>query len=187
MRLSIRRQQGVVAAGERNFAVSAPRRAIGQRRCILFCSDMSQRFLWSGLQIDPLCAIDLQTAVQTRQLLLPMREFLCWHCLFHLSRRKSGCFVLYRAGASHKSFAGFGEELTQNRRAGLCLRLCSTDGLKLTQHLRPHGLRDAINFAMAVGEAPRLRLAGLHFVYGESGETKFSARAVIVSKRFVVC
>ena len=39
---------------------------------------------------------------------------------------------------------------------------------------------------MAVGEAPRLRLARLLFVYGEPGEAKLSTRAVIVFNRLVV-
>ena len=39
---------------------------------------------------------------------------------------------------------------------------------------------------MAVGEAPRLRLARLLFVYGEPGEAKLSTRAVIIFNRLAV-
>ena len=39
---------------------------------------------------------------------------------------------------------------------------------------------------MAVGEAPRLRLARLIFVCGEPGEAKLSTRSVTVFNRLVV-
>ena len=63
------------------------------------------------------------------------------------------------------------------------IRLCSTDCLELAQHLRPHGLRDSINLAMAMGEAARLRLAWLLFVDGKSGETRLSTGTIIIGHR----
>ena len=111
MWLPVERQERVVASSQWHVSVRVANGSVLQGSPVLFVRDVAQGFVGRGFQEVSRGAVNLDAAIEARELLLSLRELLRRHILFQLVGWERSCLILQRGSALDESPFAFGEEV----------------------------------------------------------------------------